>query len=193
MMLQASSRYTYEDWLTTPDDFSHRYEVIDGELFVTGIPTIRHQQVVGNLCYLAATLAREHRLGKVVSYVGVVLQDDAVMVPDVVFVRNERLHIIDWDRDVMGPPDLIAEVLTPSRRDFDRDLKRKRYMATGVPELWTVDADEHVLEHYEQQSDEQAADEDDAAFEGPAEIAITVPAELVPAVRELIAKHRRTR
>jgi len=48
-----------------------------------------------------------------------------------------------------------------------------------------------VLEHYEAQSDEEAVAEDEASFEATTHTAMEVPVDLVPAVRELIAKHRR--
>jgi hypothetical protein len=47
-----------------------------------------------------------------------------------------------------------------------------------------------VLAHYEQQTEEEAVAEDEAAFEDLTETAMEIPIELVPAVRDLIAKHR---
>ena len=47
-----------------------------------------------------------------------------------------------------------------------------------------------MLEHYEAQSDEEAVAEDEAAYETTTLTAMEVPVELVPAVRELIAKRR---
>ncbi len=49
-----------------------------------------------------------------------------------------------------------------------------------------------VLEHYEQQTDEQAVAEDEAAFEDSTQTVMEVPRELVPSIRELIAKHTRS-
>ena len=49
-----------------------------------------------------------------------------------------------------------------------------------------------VLEHYEAQSDEEAVAEDEAAFETSSDATMTVPADLVPAVRELISRYRRS-
>jgi hypothetical protein len=46
-----------------------------------------------------------------------------------------------------------------------------------------------VLDHYEKQTDEEAVAEDEAAFEAAAHTAMEVPVDLVPAVRELIARH----
>ncbi len=50
----------------------------------------------------------------------------------------------------MGAPDLVVEVLPPSNREYDRTLKRKRYLASGVGELWIVDADERTIEVWRQ-------------------------------------------
>ena len=47
-----------------------------------------------------------------------------------------------------------------------------------------------VLSHYEEQTEEEAVAEDEAAFEYQSQTAMEVPVELVPVVRELIAKHR---
>ena len=47
-----------------------------------------------------------------------------------------------------------------------------------------------VLDHYEKQGDEEAVVEDDAAYEPPSHTTMQVPVELVPAIRELIAKRR---
>jgi hypothetical protein len=49
-----------------------------------------------------------------------------------------------------------------------------------------------VLEHYEQQTEEQAVAEDEAAFEDSTQAVMEVPRELVPEIRELIAKHKRS-
>ena len=54
--------------------------------------------------------------------------------------------MIGSDGQVHGPPDLVVEVLSPSNRALDRSLKRKRYMASEVAELWIVDADEDWVE-----------------------------------------------
>jgi hypothetical protein len=46
-----------------------------------------------------------------------------------------------------------------------------------------------VIAHYEQQSDEESVAEDEAAFESTTQTFVEVPNDLLPAVRELIAKH----
>ncbi len=59
-----------------------------------------------------------------------------------------------------------------------------------LPAGWDEKRVERVTAHYGRQTDGEAADEDDAAFEAPTHTAMDVPVELVPAVRELIEKHR---
>ena len=59
------------------------------------------------------------------------------------------------------------------------------------PPGWDEARVRRVLEHYEAQSDEEAVAEDEASFEATTHTTMEVPVDLVPAVRELIAKHRR--
>jgi hypothetical protein len=58
------------------------------------------------------------------------------------------------------------------------------------PEGWDEQRVREVLEHYENQSDEEAVAEDEAAYEPPTHTAMEIPVELVPQVRELLAKRR---
>jgi hypothetical protein len=58
------------------------------------------------------------------------------------------------------------------------------------PAGWDEERVRRVLEHYEAQSDEEALVEDEAAYDATTHTAMDVPVELVPAVRELIAKRR---
>jgi hypothetical protein len=66
-------------------------------------------------------------------------------------------------------------------------------MSTGnFPAGWDEERVQRVLEHYERQSEDEAVAEDEAAYEDRTQALIEVPVELVPEVRELIARHRRT-
>ena len=59
-----------------------------------------------------------------------------------------------------------------------------------LPAGWDESRIQQVLDHFEAQSDEDAALEDEAAFESTTHTAIEVPVDLVPQVRELMAKHK---
>jgi hypothetical protein len=61
------------------------------------------------------------------------------------------------------------------------------------PPGWDEQKVRQVLKHYEQQTEKEAVAEDEAAYEDSTQTIMEVPRELVPAVRELIAKHKRPR
>ena len=59
------------------------------------------------------------------------------------------------------------------------------------PEGWDEERVRRVLAHYEEQSEDEAVAEDEAAYEDRTQSVVEIPVELVPVVRELIAKHKR--
>lgn len=61
------------------------------------------------------------------------------------------------------------------------------------PPGWDEKRVERVIAHYEQQTEEEGMAEDEAAFEDSSQTVIEVSKELLPAIRELIAKHKETR
>lgn len=61
---------------------------------------------------------------------------------------------------------------------------------TKYPAGWDEERVKRVLAHYEQQADDEAVAEDEAAYESTTHTAMEVPVDLVPAVRELLAKRR---
>lgn len=61
------------------------------------------------------------------------------------------------------------------------------------PAGWDEERVRRVLAHYEEQTEEEAVAEDEAAFEDSTQTVIGVPKELLPAIRELIAKHKESR
>jgi hypothetical protein len=61
---------------------------------------------------------------------------------------------------------------------------------TKYPPGWDEERVRRVLAHYEQQTDDEAVAEDEAAYESTTHTAMEVPVDLVPAVRELLAKRR---
>jgi hypothetical protein len=64
-------------------------------------------------------------------------------------------------------------------------MKQSKY-----PPGWNENRVKNVLEHYESQSEDETVAEDEAAFEAPDQTVMEIPTELVPQVRELIAKHK---
>ena len=60
------------------------------------------------------------------------------------------------------------------------------------PQCWNERRVKEVLAHYESQTEEETVAEDEAAFEAVGQTVMEIPTELVPKVRELIAKHKVT-
>jgi Uma2 family endonuclease len=127
----SAVRYTYQDLLALPESAT-RHEILDGRLHVTAAPRVNHQRVALDLAAIMRALAREHGLGEVVGPVTIHVHDELVFEPDLVFIRSDRLEIVDPDGDVHGVPDLIIEVLSPSPRSYDRTLKRKPWATLRI-------------------------------------------------------------
>lgn len=66
------------------------------------------------------------------------------------------------------------------------NMKQSRF-----PEGWDEERVRRILAHYEEQSEDEAVAEDEAVYEDRTQSVVEVPVELVPVVRELIAKHKR--
>jgi Uma2 family endonuclease len=135
----AQGSWTYEDYCRIPDD-GKRYEVIRGVLHVSPAPGSRHQLVVGELFVLFYRFVDTRRLGKVLlSPIDVLLPGLASPVePDIVFVRRERLRIIE-EKYIHGPPDLVVEVLSPSNSLSDLTGRLEVFAEAGIDECWIVD------------------------------------------------------
>ena len=139
MTVAPSLRFTYEDYLLLPED--RRYEILDGDLFMTPAPTPYHQQVSLNLTFLLLKHVREKALGRILEApCDVVLSKTDILQPDILFVAADRLSIIG-EKYIAGPPDLVVEVLSPATADRDTELKTKIYARFGVKEMWIADPD----------------------------------------------------
>jgi Uma2 family endonuclease len=139
-----SGGWTYERYYALQDE--QRYEVINGELLLVPGPGTFHQSLVGELFVRLREFSLRMQAGTVfVSPLDVVLDDRNVVQPDVLFIRNDRLEIID-PRAIRGTPDLVIEIISPSSRSQDRMLKSTVYARAGVPEYWIVDPPSRSIE-----------------------------------------------
>jgi Uma2 family endonuclease len=124
-----------------PEGDGVRRELIDGEVFVAPPPSVRHQRLVMRLCFAFAQYLESHGGGEALpGPIGVILADDLVPEPDLVFLVGGPDP--GNPKALVGPPSLIVEVVSDERRDLR--LKRDRYESHGVPEYWAVlpDADQ---------------------------------------------------
>jgi Uma2 family endonuclease len=136
-----------------PDD-GNRYELIEGELFVSRAPGIPHQRVLNNLQFALESYVKENPIGIVVPGAGAVFSDYDAVIPDLVFVRNERWSDVVTEIRFTGAPDLVIEILSPGKENRDRDLlvKRQLYAKYGVAEYWIVDSENRLVQVYRLQN-----------------------------------------
>lgn len=139
-------KYSYQDYLVLPDE--ERYELIQGELFMTPSPIPYHQLVSGNIYSELRRFARDNGIGSVFyAPCDVYLDDYNVIQPDILFITKSRSQIIG-EKNIQGAPDLVVEILSESTAYRDLVKKKKLYAAYGVREYWIVDPNEKQIEVY---------------------------------------------
>ena len=144
MERMALSQITWQDVQQLPDD-GHRHEAIEGELYVTPAPSSLHQRVARRLLY-----ALEEHLGHLgeifFAPIGVEFPGTGEGVqPDLVFVSGARRSLI-VEEGILGAPDLVIEILSPTTEHRDRGIKRKLYERQGVEQYWIVDPEARAVE-----------------------------------------------
>jgi len=114
----SPQKFTYQDYLNLPDD-GKRYEVINGELIIVAAPNTLHQIASGNLEFALRTFLTKHKIGKIFDApIDVVLSDNNVVQPDILFIAKNNYHIIT-EKNISGAPDLIIEILSPTTAYYD--------------------------------------------------------------------------
>ncbi|MGJ3251936.1 MAG: Uma2 family endonuclease [Elainellaceae cyanobacterium] len=144
-------RWTTSDLELLPDD-GRRYEIIDGELFVTRAPHWKHQNVAVRIGMALERWSMESGLGEAAINPGLVFSEADSVIPDVVWASHDRLAtMLDEAGHLVAAPELVVEVLSPGERNQrrDRELKLKLYSSYGVLEYWIVNREQQALEVYQ--------------------------------------------
>ena len=116
-----------------------RSELIDGVLILFSAPLEIHERLFGFLFRLLGEYAERLDLGEVRgSRSAVQLAPDQVYQPDVLFISRDRMDLFER-HGVMGPPDLVIEILSRSSARYDRGSKLNAYERTGVREVWLIE------------------------------------------------------
>ena len=138
---------TIDDLEAIPYDEWHRFELIEGELYVSCAPGIPHQLVLHNLQIELGNYLRQNPIGTLVPGPGAIFSKYNSVIPDLVFVRKERWDTIVAKDRFNAAPDLVIEIVSPGSTNRARDfkLKRKLYGKYGVPEYWTVECWSHSV------------------------------------------------
>jgi Uma2 family endonuclease len=137
---------TVSDLESLPED-GNRYEVIDGDLYVSTSPSYFHQVSLARLQYRMTHYLEENPIGEVVAGLGVMFDEFNGVIPDLVYFSNERKKSIGGLR-LTGAPEIVVEVLSPGDKNEQRDrkVKRRLYSDHGVSEYWILDPDAKTVE-----------------------------------------------
>jgi len=161
MSIASELRLTNADLEAAPED-GNRYEVIDGELFMSGPPAYTHQATLVNIVVGLHNYLSQYPIGEILPGVGVIFDDYTGVIPDLIFITNERLRKTLKGGRFHGAPEIIIEILSPgeSNERRDRYVKRSLYAARGVAEYWLVDPENQTVEFYRRnQADELVFDQ----------------------------------
>ncbi|MEW6095325.1 MAG: Uma2 family endonuclease, partial [bacterium] len=138
-------KWTYQDYVQLPNN-GKRYQIIQGEVYMSPAPVPYHQEVLWNLAQMLSNFVRKNRLGKIfIAPCDILLSDVNVVQPDIFFISKENLNIIK-DKYIEGVPDLIIEITSPYTQKLDKIVKKKLYETYKVKEYWIVDVDKKTLQ-----------------------------------------------
>ncbi|MEW5860097.1 MAG: Uma2 family endonuclease [Cyanobacteriota bacterium] len=134
-------RWTTADLELMPDNGT-RYEIIDGELFMSRSPHLSHQRTCGNIHFELRTWSLSSGLGEAFINPGIIFTEADNVEPDVIWISKEKLAaLVDDSGHLTGAPELVVEVLSSGVQNErrDREAKLKLYSVRGVQEYWIVD------------------------------------------------------
>ena len=146
----ATQQLTYREFreMEFDDNDTFQYELLDGELMKKNAPTPWHQRLSRMLLRQIDNHVTEKKLGEVFySPIDVFLNDYNAPQPDLVFVSEAKKNLVTND-GIMGTPDLVVEIISPSSVKRDRFQKRSIYERFAVPEYWIADPQNQEIEVY---------------------------------------------
>jgi Uma2 family endonuclease len=140
---------SYAEYRELDVDDDYQYELLHGDLVKKSAPSPQHQIIVVRLTVALHRFCEQQQLGGeiLVAPVDVVVDEFNAPQPDVLYVSEARREIITAD-GIVGAPDVVMEVISPSSISRDRHLKRKLYERLGVQEYWIIDPNNAAIEVY---------------------------------------------
>lgn len=136
--LKTQGYYTVEDVEALPEDV--RVELIDGVIYDMCVPTLQHQLIVNAMTKAFNKFIDKHKgeCTALTGPTGVWFEDDNMdlLVPDMLVVCDKKKFD---QKGIIGAPDFVLEVLSPSTRNRDLVIKQKKYKEKGVKEYWMMD------------------------------------------------------
>ena len=136
LMALSTSAWTLAELDRLPDD-GNKYELVDGELFVTPAPSPAHERLALVLREILSPFVRAERLGDIYTPRAVVRTDGSEVEPDLMVRPPTPSLPKTWAE--MPTPLLVVEISSRTTRRRDHEQKRGFYLRIGVAEYWIVD------------------------------------------------------
>ena len=141
--INTGQHFTYKDYCEWPD--GERWELIDGAAYAMAAPSEAHQIVLGEIFGQLRDALKGNPCKVFIAPFSVRLNvntsDDTVVEPDILIVCDESKRD---GKGIVGAPDFIVEVLSPSTAGHDLVTKFRLYQRSGVREYWTVDPERKI-------------------------------------------------
>lgn len=148
MVSKKRGEYTLEDYLALPDEA--RVELIDGVLYDMAAPTTIHQHLIVEIAHQIRSQMQScgEECLLLVAPVDVQLDrdDKTIVQPDILILCDKQK--LTRSR-IVGAPDFIIEILSPSTFQKDLIIKGKKYQQAGVKEYWMIDPKAKVVLQYD--------------------------------------------
>ena len=158
-MVQTLEKVTWTiyDLEVLPENPAIQYELIAGDLLVTRTPHYRHQHICSRVAAALELWSEKTGLGLTIINPGLIYSEIDSVIPDVVWVSNNRLAQIEDDSGhLTASPELVIEVLSSGKQNErrDKETKLKLYSIQGVQEYWIIDRFKKQVEIYRREQNQ---------------------------------------
>ena len=130
--MAVKTQSAIEKYLNLPEGYPA--ELIKGEIVMSPSPDVKHQEVE---IKLIEKFLKHKDKGVVFVEIDVHFDDENILRPDVIFIKNENKKIIG-ERWIQGAPDIVVEVVSSASSGRDFVEKKQVYERFGVKEYWLV-------------------------------------------------------
>lgn len=137
LLEKKQGEFTAEDYYNIPREVM--VELIDGVIYDLSAPSMLHQYMASELLYAFMDYVKKHG-GKCLvtqsSNVQLDADDKTVVLPDISILCDSSKT---GQKAIIGAPDMVVEILSPSTQGIDKGIKLTKYKKAGVKEYWIID------------------------------------------------------
>jgi Uma2 family endonuclease len=150
MVQPTTTRIGAAEYFNLPEYAEHNLiQLIDGEVVIGMPPLFKHQLISSEIHFYLKAIAKQTGGRAVSAPTQVYLGENNIYEPDVIYLKPDTSCGSD-EKGLVGSPDLVVEILSPSTAKYDRVQKYNAYEASGVGEYWIVDPAHGTVEVWTQ-------------------------------------------